>query len=359
MVAARIASFCAALLLSSAALAQEVPRVHHAPVSVTAAHEPLLIKADIEHPELVQRALCVVRSADGSLREVEFLRASEGPYVAAIPEDVVVAPSLAYTIEIEKTNGERVSAFASRQDMHVVSVPEDLMDLRERALAERLGARRSVFFGSADWVSFGNSQASAAPGQGTQEVHDSYYRLEGGFTYRPLRLVTEFGVRAGIVRGTAPVPVRDLVPGQNEADRFDVGLNYGAPTVRFRLHDQVHLDGELLISMTEIGFSWGGGAAVLLGDPYGSKLTLGFESVQVFGNRFYSRMDVVALPGVTVAPIIEVTNMPSAEKYGVRLLGEIGMDLGSGFGIAVRGGYQARVFTSGGPAAGATASYAF
>jgi hypothetical protein len=352
----KLRCFVLALMVTRLALAEPaVPRVHHAPVSVAPAHEPLRIRADIEHPQLVKRAVVVYQTPDGKLHEVEFLRASEGPYVAEIPADQVMAPTLGYTIEIEPVTGQRLAGFASRADLHRVSVPEELMDLRERALSERLGQRRSVFFGSADWVSFGDSEARG----GTDNVSDNYYRIEGGFTYRPLRLVTEFGVRAGVVRGTAPVPVRDLVPGQDESERYEVGLNYGAPTVRFRLHDQVHLDGELLISVTEVGFSWGGGAAVLLGDPYGSKLTLGFESVQVFGNRFYSRMDVVAFPGVTVAPVIEVTNMPSAEDYGVRLLGEVGFDLGQGWGIAARGGYQARNFTSGGPSAGATASYAF
>lgn len=344
-----------ALAVTRLALAESAPHVHHAPVSVAPAHEPLRIRADIEHPELVRRALVVYRTPDGKLHEVEFLRASEGPYVAEIPENDLIAPSLSYTIEIEPVTGTRIAAFASRQDMFQVSVPEELMDLRERALAERLGQRRSVFFGSADWVSFGDSEARG----GADNVSDNYYRIEGGFTYRPLRLITEFGVRVGVVRGTAPVPQRELVPGQSESDRYKVGLNYAAPTVRFRLHDQVHLDGELLGSVTEVGFSAGGGAAILLGDPYGSKLTLGFESVQVFGNRFYSRMDVVAAPGLTVAPVIEVTNMPSAEQYGVRLLGEVGFDLGAGWGVALRGGYQARNFTSGGPSAGATTSYAF
>ena len=74
-------------------------------------------------------------------------------------------------------------------------------------------------------------------------------------------------------------------------DRFRVGLNYGAPTVRVRLSDLAHVEGEFLTSVTEVGFSVGAGGALLIGDPYGSKLTLGFESIQVFGERFYSKLD--------------------------------------------------------------------
>lgn len=338
----------------------EQPKIHHAPVVSTQAHQPLTVRADIEHPHQVKRALLVYRTAKYPVfREVELLRASDAPYAAEIPEADVEWPTLSYTLELELLSGQRVAGFASRAMPHAVQVPEDLMDIRERALGERLGGRRSVFSATGEYVSFGKSEATSLGPTGTESVRDQYFRFEGGYTYRPLRVVTEFSIRIGVVRGQAPVPVRDPVPGQSESERFDVGLNYGAPTVRFRLHDQIHLEAELLSSVTEVGFSWGTGGALLLGDPYGSKLTLGFEAIQTFGSRFFTRMDVVAVDRVTVAPIVEITNMPSAEKYGVRLLGEVALDLGGGFGAALRGGYQARLATSGGPSAGGTLSYAF
>lgn len=343
---------------AAAPSAPATPKLHHSPPSVATAHETLAVRADIEHPHLVKRALLVYRTADNqTLREVELMRASDGPYRAEVPADDVTWPSLSYAIELELTSGTRVAAFASRSELFTVQVPEDLMDIRERALDQRLGGRRSVFSATGEYVDFGRSKVQNVPG--VESVRDRYFRIEGSYTYRPLRVVTEFSIRLGLVRGTAPVPVRDLVPGQDESERFDVGLNYGAPTVRFRLHDQIHLEAELLSSVTEVGFSWGTGGALLLGDPYGSKLTLGFEAIQTFGSRFFTRMDVVAVDRVTVAPIVEITNMPSAEKYGVRLLGEVALDLGGGFGAALRGGYQARLATSGGPSAGGTLSYAF
>ena len=70
-------------------------------------------------------------------------------------------------------------------------------------------------------------------------------------------------------------------------------------------------------------------------------------------------MDIVASPVITVSPIVEVTNMPHADDYGVRLLGEVMFNAGAGFGVSVRGGYQARVFTEGGPSAGLGLNYAF
>lgn len=363
-------SLALALLLTPVSvLAQAAPasapevveaRLHHAPVSVAAAHEPLEIPAEIDHPQLVRRAVLLYRvGAEPDLREIELARASAGPYVAIVPAEHVRWPSLEYAVELELTSGQRVAVFASRAAPHRVQVPEDLADVRERVLYERLGGRRSVFAASAEYVSFGSSRTvDAVSGQPTT-VDDRYYRVEGSYTYRPMRLVMEFGVRGGSLRGKAPVPVRELAPGQSRDEQFDVGLDYGAPRVRFRASDVVHLDCELVVGFTEVGFSWGGGGALLIGDPYGERLTLGFESLQDFGARMYSRVDLRAAEGLRVAPIIEVTNMPSAEKYGVRLLGEISLELGSGFGVAVRGGYQARVSTSGGPSGGALVSYAF
>jgi hypothetical protein len=334
------------------------PRFHHAPVSVAEAHQPLAVRAEIDHPELVRRVLLVYRLGDEpGFRSIEFLRASDGPYVAIIPEEEVNWPSITYAIELERTDGKREAVFATRAAPHRVLVPEDLMDIRERALYERHAGRRSLFAGSFEYVSFGKSRVDPAIGDG--DVSDYYWRAEGSYTYRPFRIVSEFGVRAGVLRGKAPVPVRELAPGQSEQERYDVGLNYGGPRVRFRATDIVHLDGELVVGVTEVGFSWGGGGAILIGDAYGAKLTLGFESLEIFGTRLYSRMDLVAGAGVTVAPMIEVSDMPSADKFGVRLLGEVAVDVGQGFGVALRGGYQARVSTSGGPSVGATLSYAF
>lgn len=369
-------AFCAgllALVTARAAQAQEAdtaskpdarPRLHHSPLTSVPARETLLVSADIDHPELVKHALFVYRTeGKPTLREVEFRRGATA-YVAEVPETEMAPRWLEYSIELELLDGSRQVVFASRQNPQRVSVPEVLMDARERALFERLGGRRSVFSASGDYVDFGTSHAQTVDNTGQlvgQDVRDHYFRLEGGYTYRPLRFVTEFSLRAGIVRGKSPVPFSDSsdATGAKPADPFAVGLNYGAPSVRLRLADWCHVEGEFLTSVTEKGFSLGTGAAILIGDPYGGKLTLGFESIKTFGTRFWSRMDVPASSRVMFSPIIEITDMPHANKFGVRLLGELGVDVGGGFSIAARGGYQARLFTEGGASAGGTVSYAF
>jgi hypothetical protein len=256
-----------------------------------------------------------------------------------------------YAIEVERTDGERASVFGTRDEMHVVRVNEDTIDAREEEQLKALGGRRSVVSASGEYVYFGDAQATVNGGD-TRSFRDAYWRTEASYTYRILRTVAEFGLRAGVVRGTS------VVPGETDPSKFDVGLNYGAPRVRLRALDWLHVEGEFLTSLTEVGFSVGGGGALILGDPYGSRLVVGGESIQVFGSRGYVRFDVAARRWA-IAPILEVSDMPHTSKPGVRLLGELTFDIGAGFGLAARGGYQARTFASGGPSGGLAVFYAF
>jgi hypothetical protein len=92
---------------------------------------------------------------------------------------------------------------------------------------------------------------------------------------------------------------------------------------------------------------------------YGSELVLGFESIQVFGTRAYTRVDVATRSPFKLSAVVEATAQPHANRFGLRLFGEVSADLPAGFGVALRGGYQARDSTSGGPSAGVTVAYAF
>lgn len=345
------------------------PRIHHAPISVAKPHEPLTIEASIEHPQLVRYAGVIYRPAGGQPKAVPFQRGTGARYIAVIPGDDVAAPEVAYTIEIERVDGTREAMFATRADMHVVQVIEERMDARERLLFERLGKRRSVATASGEFVQFGKTTArtSLCPNnlpdcpeeqRQTPSVDENFWRVELRYTYRPLRTVAQFSLRGGVVRG------QSLVGNTLDPEEYKVGLNYGAPSVRFRLADAWHLEGEFLTSISEDGFAVGFGSTLIIGDPYGSNISLGFETVGVggdsyFGSRFFSRMDIAATDRFTISPIIEVTDMPHSEHFGVRLLGEAAFDIGRGFSLAARGGYQARESASGGVGIGGHASLAF
>jgi hypothetical protein len=366
------------LLVAQSALAQQEPeaqkaavaRVHHAPISTAIQGNAIEIHASIEHPERVRSAGVVYRTSDGKSAEAPLLRSGDG-YVAVVPPSDVHGSTLGYDIEIEGLDGARTAVFASRESPFQVEVMEPRMDEHERALLERLHGRRSVATASSDVVSFGTTTGtSKIPcGAGVEgcplgssripSVADQYWRVEMSYTYRPLRAIAEFSIRGGVVRGSSLVDETTI-----GSDKNKVGLNYGAPTVRFRLADAWHIEGELLTSITEVGFSVGTGAALLIGDPYASHLTLGWETIGLdpstyFGSRFYSRVDVVANERLTVAPMVEVTDMPHADSFGVRLLGEADITLGRGFGLGLRAGYQARRSVSGGPSFGGHMALAF
>lgn len=341
--------------------AAERPRLLHAPVTVTEAHRHVLIYADIVDPELMKKAIVVYQpSGGGALRSVDLLRSPKyAGYVAEIPASDVIAPSLGYTIELELSDGTRVSAFATRDRMHRIAVAEDYLDLREAALAKRISGRRSVVSAEAEFVSFGQSTgfvSSSASGIRAATLSDQYYRAEAAYTFRPLKVVTEFSARLGVLRGQSPVPF-GTAPGDH--GMFDVGLDYIAPSVRLRLTDDIHADLEFLTGLTEERFRVGALSRLLIGDPYGSKLVLGVQGIDGFGMRFWSRVDIAANDRLMVSPVIEATNFPHADAYGVRLLLEVAVDLGSGFAAVAGGGYQARQATSGGPSAELAFRYAF
>jgi hypothetical protein len=355
---------------SPSTAAPATPEVHHAPLTSSVAHEPLRFEVQLDHPEMVRWVGVVYRSPAGAWRSVALLRSSSA-YVAVIPAEEVEAPGLAYTIELQSTSGETRSVFASRAAPWAVEIVEDRTDVRERAALERLSGRRSVATSGAEFASFGQTQGRAPIPCGVNQsdctagkpiiptVHDQYWKVEIGYTYRPLRTIAEFSLKGGVVRGQSlarSVTTYDIA-------RYKVGLNYAEPSVRFRLADAWHLETSLLTSITEVGFSVGGGGALLIGDPYGSKLTLGFETIgigqQYFGSRFYSRLDLVAGERVKISPMIEITDMPHADSFGVRLLTDVSVDIAHGFFATARAGYQARRSTSGGVALGTTLGLAF
>jgi hypothetical protein len=326
-------------------VAPATPLVHHAALAVAQPHTPLALRALIESPHLVRRAILVYRVLPSSTalgqstwKELDFMRAAVGPYVATVPMEDVRAPGLDYLVELELLDGRREPAFASRLVPQHVSVYEEPMDVRERLALQRLGGRRSLVGASFDYVRFTNQGGPAA---------DWYYRAEGSYTYRVLRTVDEFAIHVGGVRGRSPGNI-DMV-----------GLNYAAAALKLRIADVFRIEGSLLTSVTESGFAGGGGGAMDIGDPFGAKLRLGFEAVHRFGARWYSQVDVPVVAGLRLSPIVEATSMPHAARYGVRLLGEMAYDFGNGFALAVRGGYQARVSTDGAAGGGASVTYAF
>lgn len=328
------------------------PRFHHAPVAAAPASAPLAIEAGLDHPHLARGVTLVYRGGDGALREVPFRRASGG-WRAEIPAEHTRG-SLGYAIEMTSHDGAVSPVFARREAMHPVQLLPDAADEREAQLLRRLDGRRSVATVGSELADFGSERG----------VTDRFWQVEGRYTYRPLTTVAEFWIRGGVMRGTTPATRVDERDGAVRVVESDRGLNYGAPGLRLRLHDLWHLELETMASISDEGFSTGGAFDLLVGDPHGSKLVLGAAFVGLteatyFGSSFTSRVDIAVHERVTVSPIVEVTDMPNAESFGVRLLADVGVAIGGGFSAHGVGGYQARVAAGGGPSIGGRVSYAF
>jgi hypothetical protein len=349
----------AVLVLASAASADPapvLPELHHAPVSNARAAQPLQILADFAHPEALGHAVLLHRAAgESTYHEVPFQRSAQF-YLAVIGPESVRDGGLSYAIELESSSGQRLPGFASREQPFEVQVQLDEDEANEKATLRRVNGLRSSARVSGEWVTFGKSttQSSVAPDVAPQtlSLDDHYYRLEASYAYRPLRTIDEFGVRLGLVRGSSPHASGSSV-------QKDVGLNYAAPWVRLRLSDGFRVSGHLVTGVTEVNFSMGAGAELSFGDPYGANLSVGFESIEGFGSRFFTKVDIGVSDRIVLSPIVEATNMPNADRYGVRLLAQLGVQLTSQFRLLALGGYQARKAVSGGPSIGLTTDLSF
>lgn len=338
-----------------------LPIVHHAPPAVADRNHDLVLSISVEYPHRLRSASLLFRTkGTEAYRTREFRDAGVDRRVTLNAAELE-ADRFEYAIVAEAVDGSHFAAFASPERPHDVALVDRLSDVEERRLLESAGGGRNQFSSSVDYVDFGASTARSLSGGAVVErtVRDRYYRVEGAYTYRPLRVVSEFTLRAGVVRGKSPVPFETAASGVSEAERFDVGLNYGAPSVRFRLSDLVFLDAEFLTSVTEVGFSVGAGGSVLIGEPYGRRLEIGFEAIQIFGTRFFTRLAVPANTWLTVTPNVEITDMPHAADFGVRLTTELEASLGRGWSAAARGGYQARAAAEGGVSAGASLGFSY
>ncbi len=373
-----LAVFATGLLFVGRASADDAPaepipsagkraRGHHAAVASAPAHEPIRIVADVDFPELMKQLDLVYRKANGQIAVTQMRRGAEG-FVAEIPEEDVRF-GVSYAIELEEIDGTRTAVFASRRYLHLVEVIDDYMNMHERALYDRAGGKRSLAQFSGDYVRFGrttglgplpcNGQGGCPTGKSkTPEVLDEYWRSEGSYTYRPFRTVEEFSIKAGVLRGTSLVNTKTYSP-----SAYSVGANYAATTVTLRIADAFHFESELLTSITEVGFSLGGGNTVTIGDLYGTGLQFGWEAIgfnqSYFGSRFFTKMNVEVVNHLILSPAVEVTDMPHAENFGLRLLGEAKVTIGHSVEIGLGGGYLARLSVSGGPSLGGTFGLAF
>jgi hypothetical protein len=248
---------------------------------------------------------------------LELVRKEGTQWVAVLPPAAVVTPGVDYYI----TAGDE-PAFASPSWPHTVPVMESTSSERRGRDLARTGGRRSRVHTQFEFVNFGTTTA------GDVDHEDYYYRFDADFAYRLLAYPLE-ELRVGYTR-----LVGDGDKGFKVGGWFELGLG---PV------EGVRLDGRVMVMATQEGFALGGRIEGRLGDRDASHIALGVESLADVGTSGFFRLGWGTIPRTPMAATVEITQVPAhTNEAGVRLIYDIGRDLGNGVRLGVRVGYAAR-----------------
>ena len=346
---------CVLLSCVSAVHAQTAPAngaavITHVPLN-EAIVGPLSITFDVRDPQLAG-AITLHLVRDG--KPVEGARVTaerDGTgYAAVIPEVEVRPPGFSYYVTEHMPDGSERAVFASAAAPHPVRVTysEAVEDERER-LHARAG-QRSTWLVSADVVDYGDRSLPGA----TAKLHDRYYRLEAGYAYAFLTQVEAIRLSIVRVRGEAAVAAA-----ASSFMQALPGIDFGRAEITLQPMEWLRLRSAVSLGASQRGFEYGGGGAILLGDPYDVNLDLSVESMTTLGTTAGLRFGFRAHPRVPMGASVEVSSFPLGDDAGVRLLYDVGYRFGPVTRLMLRAGYQGRTSVSGGPALGASFDYGF
>ena len=332
---------------------EEQPRIVHAPPGQAPTGEPLLLTMDLVHPELVAQVTVHWRAGDrGSFRRARVRRGVRANWAARIRVPRQGVDRIEYYVTVRTRAGADLAAFASADDPHVVAILPTPDDAQEAAdLAFRSGQRLDLMAGG-EWVDLGER----GDGEGTlcgkpgQTCRDDWYVLYAAVRYHFLRRVRSVGVRVDRLRGVTP---------RNE-DETRVGLVGATIDVELRLAPAISLSLVGVLGANEEAVQPGAGGRLSFGVGEPTRLDVGLRGVADVGWTFDAWMRWLTIPSTPLGAGVEVTNEPGAgNEAAVRLLAEVGRQLGRHLVLTVRGGYGARDLRAGGPSLGAHARVSF
>lgn len=359
----RLAIILVMLLGAGVARAQEaakpvLPAIQHAPANETVAGS-LALRFSVRDAE--RRGRLVVRwvgEAKGSaVGETPVLRGEDG-YAARLPESAVQPPAVRYWVIEESDDGNERPVFASASWPHRVLVFHDDAMRVEQERLDRRGGNRSSLIAAGEYVDFGSRRLVA----NGATLPDRYYRLEAGYAYAFLSMVEEVQLSLVRVRGEAGRVETNRGVGTGTittATSQDVGTDYGRALVTLQPMEWVRLRTSVLLGASQEGFEYGGGGALVLGDPNAVNLAIASEALTTLGVMSSLRMGFLAAEAWPMGAAVEVSNFPVGDDSGVRLLYDVGYEIAPGSLIVLRGGYQARTSVRGGPAVALAVRYAF
>ena len=330
------------------------PFIQHVPLNKVELG-PTELVFEVHDPDRAGKVVVWLKRDDGKRPPVAFeAYRSERGYVVAIPTASIGEPGFSYWVVERVANGGERALFASAAAPHHVRVTLSPADESERERVRERAGKRSTVIANAEWVDFGARRLLA----GGESHPDHYYRLEAGYGYSFLRTVEDVQLTVVRVRGEAGKVVESFgLPDATEL--LEPGIDYGRAQVTLFVRDGVRLRGSTLLGASQEGFEYGGGGAIVLGDPNAASFTLGVEGITTLGATGLMRLGFAVTPELPMGASLELTSFPLGEDAGVRLLYDVGYVYAAGSEIVLRGGFQGRTSVTGGLSAGLAVRHAF
>jgi hypothetical protein len=111
------------------------------------------------------------------------------------------------------------------------------------------------------------------------------------------------------------------------------------------------------ITGCELATGFGGRARLRLGDEMGTNLAVGVSVTKNVGTLLEAAYHWLPHPLVPVQVMVQVTDEPVPQDFGVRLIGDVGYRVKSAFYPSLRLSYQARDINHAGFSGGAAMNF--
>ncbi|MBI5517220.1 MAG: hypothetical protein HY909_25800 [Deltaproteobacteria bacterium] len=332
------------------------PRVLHAPRGAAFNQQPITLRFQFLHGELLERVLVSWRPrGEAAWRALPCVR-HEDVWRADLPAQPVRVRAVEYHVTALTLAGQHLAVMASAEAPHVVVLRPEADDEQERADLRAHRGHRLEFTAGGEVTDFGARDNQGGLGCGAAagaRCRDWWYLVYGQARYRFHRQVRSVAVRVDRLVG-----VTTRVESSAPVER-DVGLVAATTEVEFRLAPTISLAVQGILGANELTVQGGGGARLEFGTTLPTRLQLSFQGVTSYGvlGSAWMRWDTVR--DTPLGAGVEVTTQPGANTSpGVRLLVEAGRHFGRYVTVTLRGGYGARREDAGGFTGGASVQLA-
>jgi hypothetical protein len=247
-------------------------------------------------------------------------------------------------------DGSEHAVFASPADPAPLHAELSRDETHERRLLTDNGGRRSHASLHGEWVDLGSFDVPSITG--ANKDRDNYYQLEAQYAYSFYRTIDEIEFALGHLRG-------DILDQSSYERRNKVGLDYGRAALTLALGSWFRVRGGVLLGVSTEGFEGGFDLGVIVGDRSGTQLSIEGGFVSQLGGRVGTRLGWATIPRLPMGARVEITNFPTDDYLGVRLLFDLGFQITDAALVRLEGGYRGRTSLAGGPSLGLTVRYGF